>query len=104
MTSEPIDNITAAKPKHKKALKVILIVLLSLFLVLCILVITFFALRASGKKQFHAGGNTISVPTDIVDDSENDGKTVTYKNQKYVFDEDVISILFMGVDKKERGR
>ncbi|MBR6917545.1 MAG: LCP family protein [Clostridia bacterium] len=84
--------------KVKKALLIVLIVILSLAV---LLVGTYFVLRAIGKSHFHPAVMNI----DNIKDIDNvvgydEGKTIKYDGKTYVYNEDVIFVAFMGVDKE----
>lgn len=85
------------KPKTKRVLLIILIVFLSLTVALAG---TFFALHTIGKKQFHKDDKNIQIdnPSDNI---EIDEDSVTYNGSKYTLDPNVVSVLFMGIDKED---
>lgn len=79
--------------KSKKVLIIILCVILSLLLAA---VSTFFVLTYVGKKQFHAeDANTSMADVTIEDDS-----TIVYNDQKYTLNENVVSVLVLGIDRE----
>ncbi len=83
-----------------KAKKVVLIILISLLALILIGVSAFFIMRAIGKHQFHKADTGITVENKIDDLTVNENE-IEYKGVSYTLDPDVVSILFMGVDKKD---
>ncbi len=94
--------ITPEVPAKKKSRtkKIILIVLISLLCIILALVAAFFILRAIGKSHFHPAIVDIDNITDIDNAvGYDEGKTIQYNGKTYKYNEDVIFIAFMGVDK-----
>ncbi len=93
--------------KHSKAgmpraLKITLIVLAVLLALILLLGGIYFALYWQGRNALLDREPVITPPTDIVEGIEgieDEGKTVTYQGKTYRFNESVVSLLFMGVDK-----
>lgn len=90
------------KSKLKKAIIIVLSVLLGLVL---LLVAAFFILFEVGKSRFEPA---VINPLNIeVSDSNavayDEGKTVKYKGKKYVYNEDIVPVAFMGIDTIELG-
>lgn len=85
------------KSRAKKVLLIVLIVILSLLLALCG---TFFALHTIGRHQFHKDDQNIEV-SNTTADIEIDEDSVTYNGLEYTLDTDVVSVLFMGIDKDD---
>lgn len=80
----------------KKPKKVIIIILCIILAIIISLFSLFAILRFIGKKQFHKEDANISAESvDILED-----ESITYNDKQYVLNPDVISILFIGVDKK----
>ena len=79
----------------KKWQKITLIVVASLLAVVLIAVGIFFTLSQVGKKQFHKQDTHIAVDTVIVEDEE----TIEYNGNKYVLNENIISVLVIGIDR-----
>ena len=72
--------------------------------IMAVLVLTFAAIRWSGGRSLSKGeivSEMITIPDAIKQDVEvkDEGRTVIYKGEKYVYNEDIITILFMGVDR-----
>ncbi len=53
----------------------------------------------SGRAALHGTGEDVSTPSDIADVLD-DGKHVIYNGTVYQYNENVVSILFLGVDKE----
>ena len=93
-------NITNASvpQKKKKKLKIFLLGLLIFLIILVLsLTIAFFVLRYIGKQNMTATNFKMSVP-DFVEDYKDDGKILQYNGHTYQFNENLSSILFMGID------
>ena len=99
--TEVIAEITEEKPKKKKkGLKIflwILAILLALIIALCVTVVI---MIKSGEKQMT---NYYDVVVEVPDIAEtlDDGKIVKYNGKKYILNENVVSVLGMGVDRSE---
>lgn len=105
------------RKKAKKIIKISVIVFSSLLLVCGILLTAFFAVRAIGKSSL-LKKETVSLPqmsdASITETAEKvsgemEGETegqwqegwVKYKDQIYAYNEDIMTFLFMGIDKTE---
>lgn len=84
--------------KGKKAVKIILIILAILLALLIALSGTYLILHSIGKKQFHAADQHLSAE-EIKDDIEINEDEVTYNDKTYILNKNIVTILFMGVDK-----
>lgn len=95
-------EISEKKPKEKKKLKKFLLIILAVLLALILAFVgTFFVLNMLGRHQFEKNDKDIIVTSEIEDIVEVDDENVVYYNDKeYVLNEDVVSILLMGIDKK----
>lgn len=90
------------KPKKKRSVKkIILWILLIIVLFIVTVVITFVVLQKRGRKEL-TENNAANTEISTIDDAQSGdgGKTVIYKGQKYCYNEDITSILCMGVDQK----
>ncbi len=96
MTSKHSKN-TRILPRPLKITLIILAVLLALALVL---ISVFYALYWRGRASLLTRDNVITPPQTLVENIEEDGKKVTYKGTTYRFNESIISLLFMGIDKQ----
>lgn len=87
------------KKKKMKPFKVFIIFLCVILFLLAAVVTTFFILRSRGKKLLRETSveETITAPEDA--EVEEEGKTIIYKGEKYCYNEDIVSILCMGIDK-----
>ncbi len=78
--------------KTQKKLIIIVTVILAIIITL---VSTFFILTYIGKRQFHKEDTHVS--TELVDIE--DEQTVSYNGKEYVLNKNIVSVLFMGVDR-----
>lgn len=86
----------------KKAKKILLWITLSLISVVLIVGMMLAILVEVGKKNLLNNDNaSIVVPENVVDYQEDDGKTISYKGQNYTLNENITSILLIGVDKEK---
>lgn len=93
------------QPNDISAKKRISIILLWVIIGLLVLIIaisgTLMALVLIGKNNLLDNSNaSIITPESMVETEGNDGKTIYYKGQKYIFNENITSLLFMGIDKE----
>lgn len=97
--SDTVDNIQDNK-KKRKGLKILILVLSILLAFVIIISVTIFAFLKIGEKQMlNYEDLTIQMPS--VAELDDGGKTVYYNGEKYVLNEDVTTILGMGIDKTE---
>ena len=94
------------KPKKKiKPLRVLSTILIILLCICIAAVGSFFTLRYIGKNSMLRQSGTISVPT--IDGQEisssNNGYDVVYNGEKYTYNKNISTILFMGVDRRTFG-
>ena len=87
--------------KHKKLKKVLLIILCVVLAIALIIGSVFTYLYYSGKGQFSDDEANLSIPEKLTEDN---GNTVKVNGTTYIYDEDVTTILFMGVDKDEQSQ
>lgn len=87
------------RKKKGRAFRVIVIILIILVLLLAGLVCAFFVLRSRGERQLAQSvvEETVAAPEEA--ELEDDGKYVVYKGERYCYNENIITILCMGVDK-----
>lgn len=96
-----LNKVTNKKASKKTVspLKVLLVLLCILVCLLFVAAGVFLGLKAKGKKQLQE----INVQTQITAPEEvqveDEGKYVVYNGKKYCYNEDIISILCMGIDK-----
>ena len=79
------------KKKMNKSLKVFLIILLIITLLVSSLGGTYAYLKNQGKNDFASA---------VISDNNHE-EIITYKGHKYAFNENVVSIAFMGVDQRD---
>ncbi len=95
-----------AKRKRKKK-KILIILLISFFSVLLLLLAVFLILEAIGRSQMlqlnEAKVKISETAKELGAVPEEDGKTIKYKGKAYRLNEDITTILCMGVDKGELG-
>lgn len=95
-TDNENNNNATGKTKHKK-LKFFLITLLSLLLIIAII---FGVLNYIGRKKLlNYKSLHVNVPSGI--QYEDDGKIVYYNGHTYKFNDNIASILFMGIDNRK---
>ena len=88
------------KKGMSKKKKIFLGILIFLLCVIVGILGTFFVMRYLGQKDLLNYDNVnMSFPKDI--DYENNGRIVYYKGHTYEFNDNIASILFMGIDKRE---
>ncbi len=80
----------------KKAKKIIIIVLAVLLAIVLALVGTFLILTYVGKSQFHDADTHISAEEVTIEDET----TITYNGEKYTLNENIVSVLVMGIDRE----
>lgn len=80
----------------KKKVKIFLIILSVILAVILALGVAFFILRHLGKLQFHEGDTNISVDSGEVAEDED---TVIINGKSYVRNKNIVTVLFMGIDK-----
>ena len=80
----------------KKAKKIIIIVLTVLLSIVLALVGTFLILTYVGKSQFHDADTHISAEEITIEDEA----TITYNGKKYTLNENIVSVLVMGIDRE----
>ena len=87
------------KQRTKKIIKYIVLIL---FLLVLLLIIGFLTMKILGQNAMLAKEDKATGMTALEDEEvlvEEEGTVVTYKGQKYVYNENITSILCMGVDK-----
>ncbi|MDI9241573.1 LCP family protein [Fusibacillus kribbianus] len=90
------------KKKKIKPFQVFVIFLCVLLFLLAAVVAAFFVLRSRGEKLLRETREeeTITAPEEA--EVEEAGKVIIYKGEKYCYNEDIVSILCMGIDKSIR--
>lgn len=88
-------------PKKKKTPKqIVKRVLIVLAVIILVPVAAFFTLRALGKNFLFSGNVNMKNAVDGAD-VQNNGDLVIYKGHKYRYNENITSVLFMGVDREK---
>lgn len=90
------------KKKKKLWLKILIGFLITLIVLILSGIITLFVLINVGKGAMLDANKTavIDVPT-YVQQVEQDGKTIVYNGKTYKYNENITSILFMGIDRDD---
>ncbi len=89
------------KKKASKASRIIKIVIAAILAIALVAGGTFAYMKSQGKKAAQTNddsGEKIQVADDAI--SENDGKTVKYKGVTYRYNNNISTILFLGIDKE----
>ncbi len=86
---------------HRPTRRALLITISVIVAVALLATIGYFAIYWSGLSSLTDRDNVITAPESLIDDAENDGLTVVYKGETYRYNDSVISLLFMGVDKTD---
>ncbi len=110
-TAKKADKIEKTKQPlttKQKVLRVLLIVALVLVAILLIATGTFFVMRHLGKNELlDTDDMVLSAPQQLLDDDAvkitDNGRTVVYNGETYVFNEDRANILCIGTDKETLG-
>lgn len=86
--------------KKKKGLVIVLVIILALLL---IGVAAFTVTNVVGKNAMHDYDDMTVTPSDSenIGDVENNGKTIEYKGETYNFNEDVTTLILMGIDETD---
>lgn len=95
MTSSPGKH--AAPHRGRRIVLIVLAVILALLIALgggVLLMIE------HGRSALHDPEKDLSVPTSLVDDADGDGIHVTYNGEKYIYNENTVGLLVLGVDKE----
>lgn len=109
-TKDDADDFVYARPhsrkkkKKKKALKILLIILCVILALVIVAASTLFIFNEVGKSAMHNYEDMTIEPSPEVEKVENvkdAGKTITYNGNTYTFNEDVASVVLMGIDTKD---
>ncbi len=103
-TVQTYDDMPLAEHKTKKKKRTALIVLLSILGVILLLiagaVASFLVMRSVGKNSFVPTVIDPEQLSDIQDvETFDEGKSISWKGNKYVYNENIVSVAFMGIDK-----
>lgn len=91
------------KKKRKKKLKILLTVLTVLLSVCIVIGSVWFVMYKIGEGNLIADDVKINISQNNVTNQTDDGKTIEYNGKKYTFNENMVNMLFMGVDKDTLG-
>lgn len=89
------------RPIHRRALRAVPILLAILAALALVLAGVYYALYWRGRASLFDRNNSIALPESLVDNAEEEGRLITYKGETYRYNESVVSLLFMGVDKTD---
>lgn len=93
--------------KHRKKMsrkkKILLGIIIFLLSIILVSAATFFIMRYLGKQEFLKKNNEVSIRTYKDTYSYDDGHVVYYNGKKYVYNENMVSIVFLGIDRSELG-
>lgn len=107
-TYRALDEDKLAKPKKKmKPMQIVTGALVTVFAVLALCVGTFFGLSLSGKKAMTAASDIDMIAPNIEGQEievEEKGSLVVYNGQKYCYNNNMITVLLMGVDQTQDER
>lgn len=84
---------------RRRILRVALILLAVLIVLALVLLSVYYVLYLRGHTSLTDRDNSIVPPESLIDSAEEEGKLITYEEETYHYNESVVSLLFMGVDK-----
>lgn len=91
------------KKKHRGK-KIALAIIGVLVLIIIIAAAVFMIMSSKGKKELlNYESVSVEAPEELEVDTGEDGQTVTYNGKTYVFNDELATIVFIGVDKSELG-
>lgn len=85
----------------RRILRAALITLTVLATLALVLASVWYALYWHGRVSLFDDDNSIDTPESLIDNAEEDGKLIAYKGETYHYNESVVSLLFMGIDKAD---
>lgn len=85
----------------RRILRIALTVLAVLAALALVLASVYYALYRRGRASLLDRDNSIVTPDSLVDSAEEEGKLITYKGETYRYNDSIVSLLFMGVDKTD---
>ncbi len=98
----PIDSETKSKKKLKKWQKIIIIILAVLLSIVILLVGSFYTLWLIGRSRL-LNKDVVLKPDKGIEVQIEDDNTVIYKGNKYKYNENITSVLCMGIDYYKDG-
>lgn len=87
-----------SKRKSKRRKKVLITILVLFLTALFVAGVSLFAMYRNGKDQMHADNYNITAPEGVT--IGKNGNYIIYNGERYNYNDDVISILFLGIDNK----
>ncbi len=84
-----------------RVLRIMLIIFAVLIALALVTASVYYALYWRGRANLFDRDTIIETPESLVDNALDDGKRIVYKNETYCYNESVVSLLFIGVDKKD---
>lgn len=93
----------AGNKKSKILKRVLLGILIFLIIAVAALFAAYKISKYLGKKDFLKNNENVSIDTIDDAETEDDGLTVIYNGKKYTYNKNLISIVFLGIDKSELG-
>ena len=90
--------------KKKKALKVLIIIACVLLALIIVSASTLFIFNSVGKSAMHNYDDMTIEPSpeiEKVEQVKDSGKTITYNGKTYSFNEDIATVVLMGIDTKD---
>ena len=96
---EEIEKTEEKPKKKKKGLKILLWILMIVLFIIIALCVTAVVMMKIGEKQMTDYEEVVVEVPEIAETIINDGKTVIYNGQKYTLNENIVSVLAMGVDR-----
>ena len=87
------------KNRLPRSLRAVLIVLAAIAVAALLAVSVCYALYWHGRAAMLEHGGSLDTPNSLVDNVKDEGRLVTYKGEDYLYNEDVVSLLLLGVDK-----
>lgn len=91
------------KHKYKLLKRILLGILIFLIAVAVILFSIYSYLHYKGKQELLDSNQNVTVNTIEDAKTEDNGQTVTYNGETYRFNEDLVSVVIMGIDQSELG-
>lgn len=86
---------------RRLALRIILITVAVLAAIALVLAGVYYALYRRGRDSLLGHSGSIETPESLVDNAEDEGRLVTYEGETYLYNENVVSFLVLGVDKAD---
>ncbi len=88
-------------PRLRRWQKILLAIVAAIAAVALLLGGTYFWLYSQGRNALFGDRGSLETPESLVEKVEDDGLTVEYGGMRYRYNEAVVSVLFIGVDKSD---